>query len=111
MIIRVCTGFEVTVTEDEHTLGDRYRIVPYRIVPCCAASFRTVTVCMIGPRPCPCQTAERHAALTEEVASQLDWLHEREATIKSRPALTMDDAELRRHCDESQVRRRAGLRL
>ncbi|XP_043237695.1 nesprin-1-like isoform X2 [Amphibalanus amphitrite] len=49
------------------------------------------------------ETAEKHAALTDQLASQLDWLHERQTAVQSRPALTMDDAELHRHCDESQT--------
>ncbi|XP_037073133.1 uncharacterized protein LOC119094164 [Pollicipes pollicipes] len=47
------------------------------------------------------ETAERHAALTQQVATELDWLHEREAVIRSRPVLSMDDAEIHRHSQES----------
>ena len=50
------------------------------------------------------QAAERHAALTDQLSAQLDWLHERQTAIQSRPVFTMDDAEVQRHSQESQVR-------
>ena len=49
------------------------------------------------------QTAERHAALTEQLTGELDWLQDREAAIKSRPMLTMEEGEIHRHSQESQT--------